>query len=209
MSVVLLERPAEGVALVRINRPEARNALNMDVRRGIAEYFTALSAEEDVRCIVLTGNKEAFAAGADIKQMADVGAVDMMLRATHRYWKAVADCPKPIIASVNGFALGGGCELAMNADIIVAGEGAQFGQPEVRIGIIPGAGGTQRLTRIVGKFQAMKICLTGEFVSARDALAMGLVSEVVPDDAVERRSIEMAGKKIGRASCRERVCQYV
>src|SRR3546814_1154991 len=136
MSVVLLERPAEGVALVRINRPEARNALNMDVRRGIAEYFTALSAEEDVRCIVLTGNKEAFAAGADIKQMADVGAVDMMLRATHRYWKAVADCPKPIIASVNGFALGGGCELAMNADIIVAGEG-EIGRASCRERVCP------------------------------------------------------------------------
>src|SRR3546814_18525788 len=108
-----------------------------------------------------------------------------------------------------GCGLGAGGDMAMNAEIIVAGEGAKFGQPEGRFGIIPGSGGTQRLTRIGGKFQAMKICLTGEFVSARDALAMGLVSEVVPDDAVERRSIEMAGKKIGRASCRERVCQYV
>ena len=131
--------------------------------------------------IVLTGDKDVFAAGADIREMADAGAVEIMLRQTHLLWAAIASCPKPVIAAVNGFALGGGCELAMHADIIVAGEGARFGQPEIRVGIMPGAGGTQRLTRAVGKYKAMLLLLTGEPVGAREADAMGLVSTVVPD----------------------------
>jgi len=194
MPVVLLERPVDNVVFVRINRPDALNALNLEVRRMISEHFETLNADDDVRCIILTGSEKAFAAGADIKQMAEAGAVDMMLRETHKYWQAIADCPKPVIAAVSGFALGGGCELAMNADIIVAGESAQFGQPEVRLGIIPGAGGTQRLTRTVGKYQAMKLCLTAEFIKAEEALAWGLVSEIVPDDKVESRAVEMATK---------------
>lgn len=194
MSEVLVERPASGVALVRINRPEARNALNTNVRTLLAEHFRSLSQDAEVRAIVLTGDARSFAAGADIKEMAGLGAVDQMLRGTHLLWQAIKDCPKPVIAAVSGYALGGGCELAMHADIIVAGEGAQFGQPEVRIGILPGAGGTQRLTRAVGKFNAMKMCLTGEMISAADALRMGLASEVVADDQVETRALELAGK---------------
>lgn len=194
MSEVLVERPAPGVALVRINRPEARNALNTNVRTLLAEHFRSLSQDAEVRAIVLTGDARSFAAGADIKEMAGLGAVDQMLRGTHLLWQAIKDCPKPVIAAVSGYALGGGCELAMHADIIVAGEGAQFGQPEVRIGILPGAGGTQRLTRAVGKFNAMKMCLTGEMISAADALRMGLASEVVADDQVETRALELAGK---------------
>jgi enoyl-CoA hydratase/carnithine racemase len=173
--VVLVERPAEGVALVRINRPDARNALNMEVRRLIAQHLTELADDAGVRCIVLTGNEKSFAAGADIKEMANIGS-----------------CPKPVIAAVNGFALGGGCELAMTCDIIIAGESAKFGQPEVKIGIIPGGGGTQRLTRAVGKFKAMRYVLTGDIFGAREAYEMGLVSELVPDADVEKHASEMA-----------------
>ena len=181
MADLLVERPRDGVALVRINRPEARNALNGRVRMLLADAFTELGRDDGVRAIVLTGDKDVFAAGADIREMADAGAVEIMLRQTHLLWAAIASCPKPVIAAVNGFALGGGCELAMHADIIVAGEGARFGQPEIRVGIMPGAGGTQRLTRAIGKYKAMLLLLTGEPVGAREADAMGLVSTVVPD----------------------------
>jgi enoyl-CoA hydratase/carnithine racemase len=190
--VVLLERPAEGVALIRINRPEARNALNMEVRKLIAQSLTEFGEDVTTRCIVLTGNDKSFAAGADIKEMAGAGPIEMIQRGTHKLWRVIAACPKPVIAAVNGFALGGGCELAMTCDIIIAGESARFGQPEVKIGIIPGGGGTQRLTRAVGKYKAMKICLTGELFSAKEAFDMGLVSELVPDAEVEKRAVEMA-----------------
>jgi enoyl-CoA hydratase/carnithine racemase len=193
-AVVLLERPADGVALIRINRPEARNALNMEVRRLIARHLTELGDDPATRAIVLTGNEKSFAAGADIKEMAGAGPIEMLQRGTPRLWRAIAACPKPVIAAVNGFALGGGCELAMTCDIIIAGESARFGQPEVKIGIIPGGGGTQRLTRAVGKYKAMKICLTGELFGAREAYEMGLVSELAPDAAVEQRAIEMAAQ---------------
>ncbi|HCP53196.1 MAG: enoyl-CoA hydratase [Pseudomonadaceae bacterium] len=192
MSEVLLERPSPGVALIRLNRPEARNALSQSVREQLAAHFTVLSNAADVRCIVLTGGEEVFAAGADIRDMAERGAVEMLLRNTHRLWAAIAQCPKPVVAAVNGYALGGGCELAMHADIIVAGEGASFGQPEVRVGVMPGAGGTQRLTRAVGKFQAMHMLLTGLPVKAGDALRMGLASEVVADDQVQARALALA-----------------
>jgi enoyl-CoA hydratase len=194
MSEVLLERPSDGVAIVRLNRPEVRNALNMASRRQVAAHFAALSDDPGVRCIVITGNDKAFAAGADIREMAEAGPIEIMQRNTHLLWRVVASCPKPVIAAVNGFALGGGCELAMHADIIIAGEGAVFGQPEVRIGIIPGSGGTQRLMRAVGKFKAMKIVLTGEPVPAAEAERIGLVTEVVPDAEVEKRALELAEK---------------
>ncbi|MFN7086695.1 MAG: enoyl-CoA hydratase-related protein [Burkholderiales bacterium] len=192
--VVLLERPAAGVALVRINRPEARNALNLEVRRLIAKHLTELGDDEATRCVVLTGNDKAFAAGADIKEMAGAGTIDMLARGTHKLWRAIAACPKPVIAAVNGFALGGGCELAMTCDIIIAGEAAKFGQPEVRIGIIPGGGGTQRLTRAAGKYKAMRYILTGDLFGAKEAFAMGLVSEIVSDAEVEKRALEMAAQ---------------
>jgi len=194
MSVVLVERPAEGVGLIRINRPDARNALNMEVRKGLAQHLTAMGEDDAIRAIVITGNEKSFAAGADIKEMAGAGTIEMMQRGTHRLWRVIAACPKPVIAAVNGFALGGGCELAMTCDMIVAGEGAKLGQPEVKIGILPGGGGTQRLPRAIGKYQAMKLCLTGDMVSAKQALDMGLVSEVVPDAEVEKRAVEMAAQ---------------
>jgi enoyl-CoA hydratase len=190
--VVLVERPAEGVALIRINRPEVRNALNMEVRRLLAKHVTAVAEEEAVRCIVITGNEKAFAAGADIKEMANAGTIDMLRRGTLKLWSTIASCPKPVIAAVNGFALGGGCELAMTCDIIIAGESARFGQPEIKIGIIPGGGGTQRLARAAGKFKAMRYVLTGDMFDARTAHDMGLVSELVADAEVEKRAVEMA-----------------
>jgi|SRR5581483_9234550 len=192
MSEVVLEHPAEAIAVVRLNRPEVRNALNITVRQLLAHHFSALSTDETTRCIILTGGDNVFAAGADLRDMADRNPVDLMTHHSERLWAPIASCPKPVIAAVNGYALGGGCELAMLADIIVAGEGASFGQPEIRVGIMPGAGGTQRLTRAVGKYRAMRMLLTGEPVSARDALVMGLVSEVVPDAEVFATAMKIA-----------------
>jgi enoyl-CoA hydratase len=190
--VVIVEQPAEGVALIRINRPDVRNALNMEVRRLIAQHLTGMGDDDAIRCIILTGNEKSFAAGADIKEMAGAGTIEMMARGTHRLWRSIAACPKPVIAAVNGFALGGGCELAMTCDIIIAGESAKFGQPEVKIGIIPGGGGTQRLTRVAGKYKALRYILTGDLFGAKEAFDMGLASEIVPDSEVEKRAVEMA-----------------
>ena len=192
MSAVLVEQPTPEIALIRLNRPETHNALDQETRGQLAEHFDRLGRSGDVRCIVLTGGERCFAAGADLRALAEAGAIEILLRQTHRLWQTIASCPKPIIAAVNGYAWGGGCELAMHADIIVAGEGASFCQPEVKVGIMPGAGGTQRLTRAVGKFQAMKMVLTGLPVSAAEALAMGLASEVVADAAVQARALELA-----------------
>jgi enoyl-CoA hydratase/carnithine racemase len=192
--VVITERPAGGVGLIRINRPEARNALNLEVRKLIGRHLTEMTDDDTVRCIVLTGNDKAFAAGADIKEMANAGTIEMLLRGTQQMWRTIYACPKPVIAAVSGFALGGGCELAMTCDIIIAGESAKFGQPEVKIGIIPGGGGTQRFPRTVGKYKAMRYVLTGDLFGAKEANEMGLVSEVVPDAEVEKRAVAMAAQ---------------
>ncbi|KZD12377.1 enoyl-CoA hydratase-related protein [Oceanibaculum pacificum] len=192
MSEVLVERPEDGVAIVRINRPEVRNALNVATRKKLAEAFAALSEDAGVRAIILTGNAESFAAGADLREFVDATPIDLLLRHTERLWRAVSSTPQPVIAAINGFALGGGLELAMHADIIVAGEGAKFGQPEVRVGIMPGAGGTQRLTRAIGKFHTMKLCLTGRPVDAAEAYQMGIVSTLVADDQVMETALKMA-----------------
>jgi enoyl-CoA hydratase/carnithine racemase len=189
---VLVERPEDGVALVRINRPEARNALNMATRKTLAAVFERFHDEPSVRAIVLTGNEQAFAAGADLKELLDAGAVDMLRRRAERYWNTIARTPQPVIAAINGYALGGGLELAMCCDIIIAGKSAQLGQPEVRVGIMPGAGGTQRLTRAIGKFHAMRLCLTGRPIAATEAHQIGLVSQVVPDAEVVDAALGMA-----------------
>lgn len=195
--LLLQERPADGVVLLRINRPQVRNAMNLALRREIATQFRDLGLQDDVRCIVLTGSEKAFCAGADLNEYVDATPTEIIGRNMHLLWDAVADCPKPVIAAVNGYALGGGCELAMHADIIIAGESATFGQPEIRVGLIPGGGATQRLTRAVGKFVAMKLLLTGEPFSAEAAFASGLVSSVVADDQVLpealRLAVEIAG----------------
>lgn len=192
--VILLEFPADGVAVVRVNRPEAKNALNTAVRQQLAEHFRALARRDDVRAIVLTGGDQFFVAGADIKEFATATPMEMYRRHTELLWEAIARCPKPVIAAVNGFALGGGCELAMHCDMIVAGESARFGQPEVKLGLMPGAGGTQRLLRAVGKFQAMRIAMTGCLVKAPEALAIGMVTEVVPDDQTLSRALALAAE---------------
>ncbi|MBB4053562.1 enoyl-CoA hydratase/carnithine racemase [Devosia subaequoris] len=171
-----------------------RNALNLTIRQEMAAIFRDLADDTSLRCVVLTGNEQAFAAGADIADMSRIDAIEMYHRHTERLWAAVGECPVPVIAAVNGFALGGGLELAMHADIILAGKSAQLGQPEVKVGIMPGAGGTQRLTRAVGKFRAMLMCLTGEIISAQEAFEMGLVSRIVEDDAVLDTALKLAEK---------------
>jgi enoyl-CoA hydratase len=190
--IVLIEDLAPHVALVRIDRPEARNALNAETRAALVEVFLRLAADPEVRVVVLTGTGKAFVAGADIKDMASRTPPEMMARRTQLQWQVIAQFPKPLIAAVNGFALGGGCELAMHADIILAGESAKFGQPEVKLGIMPGAGGTQRLLRAVGKFKAMKLLLTGALIDAHEADRIGLVSEVVPDAELMERAKALA-----------------
>ena len=192
MSVVIVEKPSKGVVLLRLNRPEARNALNNEVRRELAGLFQTLGEDTETRCVVITGDQKAFAAGADLKEIVDDTSMDIMQRQVLKLWKPLASCPKPVIAAVNGVALGGGCELALHADIIIAGEGARFGQPEVTVGVMPGGGATQRLMRSIGKYKTMMMVLTGLPISGVEAYAMGLASEVVPDDEVVERALEVA-----------------
>ncbi|MDP2678824.1 MAG: enoyl-CoA hydratase-related protein [Rhodoferax sp.] len=186
------ERPVLGVALLRLNRPLVLNALNLALRRALAEAFSRLDADTGVQVIILAGNERAFCAGADLHEYVDATPPEIIERQMDRLWGAISGCRKPVIAAVRGHALGGGCELAMHADIIVAGSSASFGQPEVKIGIMPGGGATQRLTRAVGKFAAMKILLAGEAFSAQTAAAMGLVSELVEDGEVEAMALSLA-----------------
>lgn len=194
MAEVLLENPQDGVALLRVNRPEAMNALSMSVRALLADHINTLDADPAIRAIVITGDEKAFAAGADLVELSKRAVLDPAFRASRVAWTAIEACRKPIIAAINGFALGGGCELALHCDIIIAGEGAKFGQPEVKVGIMPGAGGTQRVLRAAGKYQAMRWLLTGDMFDARTALAMGLVSEVVADADVLPHALKIAGK---------------
>jgi enoyl-CoA hydratase/carnithine racemase len=181
---LLVERTPNGVALLRLNRPAARNAITMSLRRDLAACFVECAEDSSVRVVIVTGDAKAFAAGADVAGWADAGSADMMTAGVAKLWEPIAACPKPIIAAVNGFALGAGCELAMHCDIIIAGQSAKFGQPEVKLGIMPGAGGTQRLVRAIGKFRAMRMVLRGEIIPASLAYEWGLVSELVPDDQV-------------------------
>ncbi len=189
---VLLERPEAGIALLRLNRPHATNALSLELQALLSQHFSELGADPKVRCIVLTGGDTVFAAGGDITSMAGVGAIDIYKRHTERVWGPIQHCPKPVIAAVCGYAYGGGCELAMLADIIVAGQSAKFSQPEICIGIMPGIGGTQRLVRAVGKAKAMRMALTGQPITAEEAWISGLVSDVVPDDQVLAHALQMA-----------------
>lgn len=189
---VLLEFPQPGVAVLRLNRPQAANALSLALQVLLSQHFTDLGQNPQVRCILLTGGDQVFAAGGDITSMAGVGAIDIHQRHTDRLWAPIRHCPKPVIAAVCGYAYGGGCELAMIADIIVAGQGARFAQPEIRIGIMPGIGGTQRLVRAVGKAKAMRMALTGQPISAEEAWGAGLVSEVVADEQVFEHALQMA-----------------
>ncbi|WP_296237064.1 enoyl-CoA hydratase [Psychrobacter sp. UBA5136] len=189
---ILIEQPVDGVCVIKLNRPDVRNALNTELRQKMADIFVELNNDPQTKAIVLTGGDKVFAAGADINDFLTAKTIDVYLRHSERYWDAITNCRKPIIAAVNGYALGGGCELAMHADIIVAGKSAKFGQPEIKIGLMPGAGGTQRLFRAIGKHKAMKMVLTGDIISAHEADQMGLVSEVVEDETTIKRAIEIA-----------------
>ena len=180
MNTVKITRDAP-IAVVQLDRPEVLNALSEELMDELVASLETLDLEADIRCIVLTGNEKAFAAGADIKQsFVDATPASMLEQDLTTRWERVRKIRKPIIAAVSGYCLGGGCELAMTCDIIVASETAQFGQPEVNLGIIPGAGGTQRLTRAVGKYRAMDIILTGRRVKADEAKAIGLAAQVYP-----------------------------
>lgn len=186
---VLLSFPEEGVAELRLNRPHATNALSLELQTLLSRYFSELAGNEDIRCILLTGGEKVFAAGGDITGLIDADPIEIYKRHTERLWAPIEQCPKPVVAAVNGYAFGGGCELAMLADIIIAGKGASFCQPEISIGIMPGIGGTQRLVRAVGKAKAMQMALTGKPISAHDAWVGGLVSELCEDEDVYQKAL--------------------
>lgn len=174
---------AEGpVGRIQLNRPKALNALNSQLMAELVDALQRFDKDPAIRCLLIHGDERAFAAGADIKEMVDQSAIDMYQCDFISLWDAVYRIKKPIVAAVSGFALGGGCELAMACDIIIASESARFGQPEINLGVLPGAGGTQRLTRTVGKSLAMEMILTGRMLSAEEARAAGLVSRVVPPE---------------------------
>lgn len=182
------------VAIVTLNRPQALNALSYALVKDLALAMQELDRDAEVRAIVLTGGDKVFAAGADIKEMADRGPFDERIHERLGYRDQINKITKPVIAAVSGFALGGGCELAMSCDIIIASESARFGQPEVNLGIIPGSGGTQRLTHLVGKHRAMEMVLTGDIINAADAERFGLVNRVVPAELLLEEAKNIAKK---------------
>ncbi|MCB9152732.1 MAG: enoyl-CoA hydratase/isomerase family protein [Caldilineae bacterium] len=187
------------VGLMRINRPRQLNALNSEVIAQILAAVEVFDADPEIGAMVLAGDARAFAAGADIKEMAGMGVVEHLQSGRIAMWQRVRSAKKPIIAAVSGFCLGGGCELAMMCDMIVASETATFGQPEINLGVIPGAGGTQRLTRAVGKALAMEMVLNARFLSAQEALAHGLVNRVVPVEHFLDEALKLAGEIAARA----------
>ncbi|MBE2269663.1 MAG: enoyl-CoA hydratase/isomerase family protein [Anaerolinea sp.] len=191
--MILTETPVPGVGLVRLNRPQALNALNAQITREIFDALEAFDKDDTIGAIVLTGSDKAFAAGADIKQMSETNAVAMMSD-DFTDWSRMSRITKPIIGAISGWALGGGCEMAMMCDMLVASESAKFGQPEVKLGIIPGAGGTQRLTRAVGKAVAMEVMLGDRNLTAAEALAGGLVNRVYPVETYLQEAINLAAK---------------
>lgn len=189
---LIVEEPKRGVLRVTLHRPDALNALNTALLEELAATLAGAEDDTKVRAVVIAGSQRAFAAGADINEMAARGLVGMLDDPRQRYWAAIARFNKPIIAAVNGFALGGGCELAMHADIIIASEDSLFGQPEINLGIMPGAGGTQRLVRAVGKALATQMVLTGKPISARRALEAGLISEITQPELTVERALVVA-----------------
>ena len=194
---ILVSKEA-AVGIVQLNRPKVLNALSFDTMLELVKAFEDLDKDPGVNVIILTGGQSVFAAGADLKEMSETTPVDLMLGRRFELWDKIRKVSKPIIAAVAGYCLGGGCELAMNCDIILASENATFGQPEVNVGIMPGAGGTQRLTRAVGKYKSMQMILTGRSISAEEAHRIGLVNKVVPAenlmDEASRMASEIASK---------------
>jgi enoyl-CoA hydratase/carnithine racemase len=182
----------ESVAIVRMNRPERRNALSPPVLHELAQAIGDFDADEGVRCIVVTGTDEVFAAGADIKAMVERSFQEVLEASTMPFWQRVADCRTPLVAGVSGFALGGGCELALLCDLIVASETAEFGQPEITLGIIPGGGGTQRLARVIGKYRTMEMVLTGRRIDAKEGVRLGFVNKVASKRTWFGETLELA-----------------
>jgi enoyl-CoA hydratase len=189
----ILVETHDSVGLIRLNRPDALNALNSGLIGELNEALDAFEANDAIGCIVLTGSEKAFAAGADIKEMQSKSYMDTYMGDFIGKWERITTVRKPVIAAVAGYALGGGCEMAMMCDFILAADTAKFGQPEINLGVMPGAGGTQRLTRFVGKSKAMEMCLTGRMMDADEAERAGLVSRVVPAADLVDEAIKVAG----------------
>ncbi|AKE38778.1 Enoyl-CoA hydratase/carnithine racemase [Corynebacterium camporealensis] len=187
------------VGIIRLNRPKALNALNHDTMIEVTEAATKFDQDDAIGAIIITGSEKAFAAGADIKEMASKNATEMFQTDWFAGWDVLTRVRTPVIAAVNGFALGGGCELAMMCDFIVAGEKAKFGQPEVNLGVTPGMGGSQRLTKAVGKAKAMEMCLTGRMMDAQEAERAGLVASVHPVEELEDKALEIAETIAGKS----------
>lgn len=196
---ILVETPAEGVGLVRLNQPRTFNALTGPLMDELMTALEAFDADDAVGCMVITGSERAFAAGADISEMAQATPVEMMNKAFIARWERLQNIKKPVIAAVSGYALGGGCELAMACDMIVASESAQFGQPEINLGVIPGAGGTQRLTRTIGKGLAMEMALNDRRLTAEEAGRFGLVNRVAPVEEYLDVAVQLAAEIAARA----------
>jgi enoyl-CoA hydratase len=190
---VLIERDG-GVAVVTLNRPKRFNALDLEMRRALSAAFVALTADDAVRVIVVTGGDAVFAAGADLKLLSDKGPSDVRDLDFPGLWRPIAECPKPVIAAVAGYALGAGCELIMMCDIVIAERSARFGQPEIRVGVMPGAGGSQRLVRLLGKHVASLLLMTGDMIPAERAAQLGMVSELTDDGELLARAREIAAK---------------
>ncbi|MEZ4870080.1 MAG: enoyl-CoA hydratase-related protein [Caldilineaceae bacterium] len=196
---ILVERPVARVGLVRLNRPDALNALRGQLMEELLTALQQFDQDSTIGAMVITGNERAFSAGADIKEMTDASATAMLNRGVIERWQKLRTLRKPLIAAVSGHCLGGGCELAMLCDIIVAAENARFGQPEINIGVIPGAGGTQRLTKAVGKSLAMEVILNDRRLTAEEALRYGLVSRLVPVAAYLEEALTLAAQIAARA----------
>jgi enoyl-CoA hydratase len=190
----ILVETRDKVGLITLNRPQALNALNSALLNEVNQALDTFEADQNIGCIVITGSEKAFAAGADIKEMAELTYPHNYMADLFSGWEKVSGRRKPMIAAVAGFALGGGCEFAMMCDFIIAADNAKFGQPEIKLGVMPGAGGTQRLTRAIGKARSMEMILTGRNMGAREAEAHGLVTQVVPAEATVPAALELAGR---------------
>ena len=188
---ILVER-IERVGLITLNRPQALNALNTQVMLDVVDALTSFNQDDTIGAIILTGSEKAFAAGADIKEMQSLSYMDAYVSDRFTQWDQLARLRKPLIAAVAGYALGGGCELAMMCDFILAADNAKFGQPEIKLGTIPGLGGTQRLTRAIGKAKAMELCLTGRLMDAQEAERAGLVARIIPADQLKEEALKTA-----------------
>lgn len=194
MELIVDKEAGPHVAHIQLNRPKALNALNPSLMNDLGKTLKEMDEEDAVHVVVISGNEKAFAAGADIRQMADKSTIEMYQLDQFAVWDEIPHLKKPLIAAVSGFALGGGFELVMMCDMIIASETAQFGQPEIKLGVIPGAGGTQRLTRALGKARAMEFILTGKFMDAHEALQAGLINKIIPQEKYLEEALNIAAQ---------------